>query len=62
MLYSTTHTGMEMKKILYSFVRWFEDARRKDIERYLSKSQNIHELETRLRDIEHYRTRYGHYI
>jgi len=53
---------MGMKKILYSFVRWFEDARRKDIERYLSKSQNIHEVETRLRDIEHYRTRYGHYI
>lgn len=52
----------KVNKVLCSFVRWIEEGRRKDIERYLAKSQNIYEVESRLRDIEHYRTRYGHYI
>jgi len=48
--------------ILYKLETWGEAAARARVERYLAQSQNIVELERRMKEVESYKTRYGHYI
>jgi len=39
-----------MSKLSIAFERWFESNEKKALEDYLSKSQNISDLETRMRN------------
>jgi hypothetical protein len=44
------------------FENWGNAVAQAQVERYLAQSQNIVELERRMKDIEGYKTRYVHYI
>jgi hypothetical protein len=48
--------------IFHKLEEWGEAAARSRVERYLAQSQNIVELERRMKEVEGYKTRYGHYI
>lgn len=49
-------------KVMNKFENWGNAVAQAQVERYLAQSQNIVELERRMKDIEGYKTRYGHYI
>lgn len=51
-----------LQKVWYKFEGWGNNVARAQVERYLSQSQNIFELEQRMREIERVKTRYMHYI
>jgi len=49
-------------KVMSKFENWGNAVAHTQVERYLAQSQNIVELERRMKDIEGYKTRYAHYI
>ena len=49
-------------QIFHKLEEWGEATARSRVERYLAQSQNIVELERRMKEVEGYKTRYGHYI
>ena len=51
-----------LQKISASFESWGNAVAQAQVERYLAQSQNIVELERRMKDIEACKTRYMHYI
>lgn len=49
-------------KVMNNFENWGTAVAQSQVERYLAQSQNIVELERRMKDIENCKTRYMHYI
>jgi len=49
-------------KVMNKFENWGNAVAQAQVERYLAQSQNMVELERRMKDIEGYKTRYMHYI
>ena len=49
-------------KVMINFENWGNAVAQAQVERYLAQSQNIVELERRMKDIEACKTRYMHYI
>ena len=49
-------------KVMSKFENWGNAVAQAQVERYLAQSQNMVELERRMKDIEGYKTRYVHYI
>lgn len=51
-----------LQKVWTKIEQWGEATARARVERYLGQSQNIVELEKRMREIDQCKTRYSHYI